>query len=142
MREAIKEAKKALKLKEIPVGCVIVKDDKIIARAYNQKEKKKNATAHAEILAINKAEKKLGDWRLNGATMYVTLEPCMMCEGAILSARLDKVVFGAVDENFGALSSKAFHNKGILNHNHEYQSGVMEQECKTLLKEFFNSVRK
>lgn len=142
MKEALKEAKKALKIGEVPIGAVIVKNDKIIARGYNKKEVKKDATEHAEIIAIKKASKKLGAWRLNDCDLYVTLEPCAMCAGAIIQARLNNVYYGAKDEKNGACES-------ILNLFEDYKynyhvnakSGICEDECSQILKDFFKELR-
>ena len=141
MNMALKEANKALLIDEVPIGCVIVKDDKIIARAYNKKETGKNATFHAEILAINKASKKLGDYRLNDCTMYVTLEPCVMCAGAIISARIPNLVYGAKDPRYGA--HKSFINLFDFNFNHKVNviSGVLEDKSSKLIKDFFKELR-
>ena len=142
MNIALKEAMKAYKKDEVPVGCVIVKDDKIIARGHNQKEKKNNAILHAEIVTLNKAQKKLNDWHLNDCTMYVTLEPCLMCTGAIIQTRIKKVVYGALDSKGGAIEStiKVNEIKGF-NHRFESISKVLEKECSTLLKTYFKSKR-
>lgn len=142
MKEALKQAHKAFEKDEVPIGCVIVKDDKIIARAYNQREKKQSSTAHAEILAIEKACKKLGTWRLEGCDLYVTLEPCPMCAGAIIQSRVRKVVYGASDPKGGSVGSciNLFEVKGF-NHYPFYQSGVYQKECSDLLKEFFKRKR-
>ncbi len=143
MKQAIRQAHIALSHDEVPIGAVVVKDGKIIARAYNQREQRQNALMHAEIIAIDKACKKLGSWRLCGCTLYVTLEPCPMCAGAILNARFDKVVFGAYDSNSGyCLSRGDMFEGGVLNHNCEVVGGVMEQECKKLIQGFFQSKRK
>ena len=141
MNMALKEANKALLIDEVPIGCVIVKDDKIIAKAYNKKETGKNATFHAEILAINKASKKLGDYRLNGCTMYVTLEPCAMCAGAIISARISNLVYSAKDPRYGAHES--FINLFDYNFNHKVNvvSGVLEDNSSKLIKDFFKELR-
>lgn len=143
MKEALKEAKKAYKKLEVPVGVVIVKDNQIIARAHNVKEEKQDATRHAEIMAIEKASKKLQNWRLNDCEMYVTLEPCPMCAGAIINSRINKVYIGARDEKTGACESK-------LNLLADYsfdtsvdaEMGLLEEECKQLLKNFFKEIRK
>ena len=142
MNIALKEAMKAYKEDEVPVGCVIVKDDKIIARGHNQKEKKNNAILHAEIVTLNKAQKKLNDWHLNDCTMYVTLEPCIMCTGAIIQTRIKRVVYGALDPKGGAIESvmKVNEIKGI-NHRFESISKIKEKECSTLLKTYFKSKR-
>ena len=142
MKEALKEANKAYELEEIPVGAVIVKDGKIIAKAHNLKEIKKDTTNHAEILAIKKASKKLKSWRLTGCTMYVTLEPCTMCAGALIQSRIDKVVIGAMDEKTGACGSVLNILKDYkFNHTVEIEYGVMETECKETLKKFFKELR-
>lgn len=141
MRAALKEAQKAYEKDEIPVGAVIVFEDKIIARAHNLKETKKKATAHAEILAIEKASKKIGDYRLNGCKLYVTLEPCCMCAGAIISARIDEVYYGAKDLRFGAHES--FINVFDYNFNHKVKitSGILKEESASLIKAFFKKLR-
>lgn len=143
MKIALKEAKKAYDLDEVPIGAVIVKDGAILAKAKNLRNKTKCATSHAEVLAINKACKKLGDWRLEGAKMYVTLEPCSMCAGAIVNARIDKVYFGAYEKKSGAvLSNHQILFKGGLNHVCDVEGGVLEEECSALLKSFFKNKRK
>lgn len=140
--EALKQAKIAYKKKEVPIGAVIVKNNKIIARAYNTREKSQNSINHAEILAINKACKKLKSWRLNDCTMYVTLEPCAMCAGAILNSRLSKVVIGCLDTDHGAVVSKYnLLSDGTLNHKTEIEINE-NQECKSLLQTFFKNIRK
>ena len=142
MKEALKEAKKAYDKLEIPVGAVIVKDGKIIARAYNQKETKFDTTKHAEILAIQKASKKLKSWRLIDCEMYVTLEPCPMCAGAIIQSRIKKVYFGVQDEKTGAVGSKLNLFKDfIFNHNVEFESGILKSKCQNLLQDFFKELR-
>lgn len=141
MKEALKQAKLAEKKGEVPIGAVVVKDGKIIARGHNNREKSKCAINHAEIIAIEKACKKLGDWRLENCEMYVTLEPCLMCLGAILNSRIKAVYFGAWDnksENKEFLLSK----NNSLNHNLIYQGGIMEEECSEILKQFFKQARK
>ena len=143
MKEALKEAKKAFDKDEVPVGAVIVKDGKIIARAHNLKESKTDTTYHAEILAIQKASKKLESWRLEGCTMYVTLEPCPMCAGALIQARLDKVVIGTMDYKTGACGSILNLLKDYkFNHNVEVQGGVLKEECEAILQQFFKELRK
>lgn len=143
MKEALKEAKKAYEEDEIPVGAVIVKDGKIIARAYNKKEQKKDTICHAEILAIQKASKKINAWRLSGCTMYVTLEPCPMCAGALVNSRIDKVVFATPDEKTGACGSVLNLLEDYkFNHIVEVENGVMKNESETMLKEFFKDLRK
>lgn len=142
MKEALKEARKAYKKEEVPIGAVIVKDNKIIARAHNLREKKKQAIAHAEILAIEKACKKLGAWRLADCDLYVTLEPCTMCAGAIINARIKNLYIGAMDEKGGTVGSKITLLKDIkLNHNVEIESGILKEECSKILKDFFKELR-
>lgn len=142
MKEAIKQAKKAYKIDEVPIGCVIVHQDKIIARAYNKRNYKKNTLAHAELLAINKASKVLGDWRLEGCTMYVTLEPCQMCAGAIVQARIDKVVIGTMNPKAGCGGSILnLLQMEEFNHQVEVVQGVCEEECQSLLQNFFKELR-
>ena len=142
MQEAIKEAKKASKKLEVPVGCIIVKDEKIIARAHNQKETKTDTTKHAEIIAIQKASKKLEAWRLLDCEMYVTLEPCSMCAGAIIQARIKKVYIGAMDEKTGACGSVLNLLQDYpFNHKVEIETGIEKEECEKILKEFFKKLR-
>lgn len=142
MFEALKQAKKAYSLGEVPVGCVIVKKGKIVAKAYNRRNTDKLACSHAEVLAINKACKKMGDWRLNGCTMFVTLEPCPMCAGACFNSRLDCVVYGAQDDKSGAFSGCLnMQNKQFLNHKLMTQGLVLEKECSTLINNFFKDRR-
>ena len=142
MREALKEAKKAYEKLEIPVGAVIVREGKIIARAHNIKEEKKDTTKHAEILAIQKASKKLETWRLNDCEMYVTLEPCPMCAGAIIQTRLKKIYIGTMDEKTGACGSVLNLLEDYkFNHTVEVERGILKQECETMLKEFFVRLR-
>lgn len=142
MKQAIKEAEKACKKLEVPVGAIIVKEGKIIARAHNQKETKTDTTKHAEILAIQKASKKIGAWRLIDCEMYVTLEPCSMCAGAIINSRIKKVYIGALDEKTGAVGSVLNLFKDYtFNHKVEYELGVMEKECQEILKNFFKELR-
>lgn len=143
MSMAIKEARKAYNKDEVPVGAVIVKDGKIIAKGYNIKESKQDTTKHAEIIAIQKASKNLKTWRLSGCTMYVTLEPCTMCAGALIQSRLDRVVIGAMDEKTGACGSILNVLKDYkFNHTVELTTGVLEQECKEILQNFFKELRK
>ena len=145
MYEALKQAQIAMQKDEVPIGCVIVRnsDNKIIAKAYNKRHKKGIATAHAEILAINKACKKVKDWRLTDCTLYVTTEPCPMCAGAILNARIEKVVYGTTDAKSGFLGGcYDVSDKNILNHNIIVESGVLEKECKQILQSFFENKRK
>lgn len=142
MKKALLEAFKALKKDEVPIGCVIVKDGAVIARAHNLRETKKKATAHAEILAIEKACKKLGDWRLDGCELYVTLEPCIMCAGAILNARIKKVYFGAREPKGGAVESRfQLLDKGALNWTTDFEGGVLDEDCALLITEFFRKKR-
>ena len=142
MKIALKEAEKAYKEDEVPVGCVIVKDDKIIARGHNKKEKYNNATLHAEIVTLNKAQKKLNDWHLNDCTLYVTLEPCLMCTGAIIQTRIKKVVYGCLDPKGGAIESVInIKEIGNLNHSFESISKVLEKDCSMILKNYFKSKR-
>ena len=143
MREAIKQAKKAYDKLETPIGCVIVHEDKIIARGYNKRNMKKNTLAHAEILAINKASKVLGDWRLEDCTMYVTLEPCPMCAGAIVQARIPRVVIGSMNPKAGCAGSvlNLLQQDG-LNHQVEVTKGVLAEECSGLMTSFFRELRK
>ena len=143
MKEAIRQAKKAYALREVPIGCVIVYEGKIIARGYNRRNTDKNTTSHAEINVIRKASKKLGDWRLEGCTLYVTLEPCQMCAGAIVQARIDKVVIGSMNPKAGCAGSvlNLLEMDGF-NHKVEVEKNVMEQECENILKDFFKNLRK
>ena len=143
MKQAIKQAKKAYALDEVPIGCVIVAGDKIIARGYNRRNTDKNPLAHAELSAIRKASKKTGDWRLEECTMYVTLEPCQMCAGAIVQARIPRVVIGAMNPKAGCAGSvmDLFHQKG-LNHQVDLREGILGEICSDLLTNFFLSLRK
>lgn len=142
MKEALKQAKKAATIGEVPIGCVIVYDNTIIARGYNKRNTKKTTLAHAEIIAIQKASKHLGDWRLEGCTMYVTLEPCQMCSGAIVQSRLDKVVIGAMNPKAGCAGSvcNLLQMEGF-NHQVELVTGVLEEKCTNLLQSFFKELR-
>lgn len=142
MKEAIRQAKKAYALREVPIGCVIVYEGKIIVRGYNRRNTDKNTTSHAEINAIRKASKKLGDWRLEGCTLYVTLEPCQMCAGAIVQARIDKVVIGSMNPKAGCAGSvlNLLEMDGF-NHKVEVERGVLEEECSTMLSGFFKELR-
>lgn len=142
MKEAIRQAKKAYALREVPIGCVIVYEGKIIARGYNRRNTDKNTTSHAEINAIRKASKKLGDWRLEGCTLYVTLEPCQMCAGATVQARIDKVVIGSMNPKAGCAGSvlNLLEMDGF-NHKVEVERGVLEEECSTMLSGFFKELR-
>lgn len=141
MKEAIKEAKKAYMKDEIPVGAVIVKDNKIISRGYNLKEEKKNTIKHAEIIAIEKASKKLCSWRLVDCEMYITLEPCAMCAGAIINSRIKKIYIGAMDLKTGACGSVLNLFEYPFNHKVEVESGVLQPECEKIIKDFFKELR-
>ena len=142
MELAIKEANKALLVDEVPIGAIIVKDGKIIARAFNLTERKQSATAHAEILAIQKACKKLKSWRLDGCELFVTLEPCAMCAGAIAGARIDKVYFGAYESKSGCAESlyPILSNSG-LNHTVQFEGGILREKCAKMLKDYFKFKR-
>ena len=142
MRAAIKEAKKAYALEEVPIGCVIVRDGKIIARGYNRRNTDKNTLAHAELTAIKKASKKCGDWRLEDCTMYVTLEPCQMCAGAIVQSRMKKVVIAAMNPKAGCAGSVLNLLKmAEFNHQVEIERGLLEEECSMMLSTFFRDLR-
>jgi len=143
MLHALKEARKAYEKGEAPIGAVIVKDGKIIARAHNLRESKQNSTYHAEILAIDKACKKLGSWRLVDCDLYVTLEPCPMCAGAIIQSRIKRLFFGAADPKAGAAGSVVnLFNVETFNHKVDVIQGIMEDECSQILKQFFRELRK
>lgn len=142
MEAALKEAKKAYDKEEVPVGAVIVKDGKVIARAHNLKEIKKDTTKHAEILAIQKASKKLNAWRLTDCEMYVTLEPCSMCAGAIIASRIKKLYIGTMDLKTGACGSVLNLLDYNFNHKVEVEKGIMQKECEYILKDFFKKLRK
>lgn len=141
MREALKEAHKAYKKKEVPVGAVIVHDGKIIARAYNLREKKQNSLYHAEILCINKACKKLHSWRLDECSLYVTLEPCAMCSGAIVQAKIGEIYYGAKDPKGGFCGSKINIFDLKFNYTPNVVGGILEDECSLILKKFFKELR-
>ncbi len=143
MKKAIVEAKKALKYDEVPIGCVIVKDNQIIAIGSNRRETKQRSIAHAEIIAIEKACRKLGSWRLDDCDLYVTLEPCPMCAGAIIQSRIRRVVFGAYDPKGGCVGSctNLFAVPGF-NHYPSYEGGILQPECSALLSDFFRKKRK
>jgi len=142
MKEAYREAENAFKEDEVPVGCVIVKEEKIIARAHNRKEKKNCAVFHAEIECMIKAARKLNNWNLKGCDLYVTLEPCMMCTGAIVNSRIDRIFFGCKDPKGGALVSNVkFKRIRNLNHYPQIKGGIDEDECSAILKEFFRNKR-
>ena len=142
MNIALLEAQKAALIDEVPIGAVIVKDGKVIAKSYNQREKRNDPTAHAEVLAIRSACRKLKSWRLVGCTIYVTIEPCSMCAGTILWTRMDRIVYGSKDPKGGALGSSynLFEQKN-LNHQVEVKSGIKEKECATIIKDYFKKKR-
>lgn len=143
MAKALHEAEKACKKGEVPIGCVLVRNGEIIARAHNLRESNQDPTGHAELIAIRKAAKKLQSWRLLGCTLYVTLEPCTMCMGAIILARIPRIVFACFDPKGGAAGSLYdFSKDSRLNHMVECISGVMEEECSAALKNFFRALRK
>ena len=143
MKAAITQARKAYAIDEVPIGCVIVQNDKIIARGYNRRNIDKNTLAHAELSAIRKASKKTGDWRLEDCTMYVTLEPCQMCAGAIIQARIPKVVVGAMNKKAGCAGS-VLNLFQIPQFNHQviFENGILEEECSEMLSDFFKQLRK
>ena len=142
MKAALAQAKKALALGEVPIGCVIVYQDRIIGRGYNRRNTDKNTLAHAEITAINKASKKIGDWRLEDCTLYVTLEPCQMCAGAIVQARIPKVVMGCMNPKAGCAGSILnILNVPEFNHQVESVRGILEADCSNMLKVFFKDLR-
>ena len=142
MKEAIRQAKKALALNEVPIGCVIVFEDRIIARGYNRRKTDRNTLAHAELNAIKKAGRRLGDWRLEGCTIYVTLEPCQMCSGAIVQARLDRLVIGCMSPKSGCAGSIInLLQMEQFNHQVEITKGVLETECSEMLSGFFSQLR-
>lgn len=142
MHQALLEAKKAAALGEIPVGAVIVRDNEVIARAHNRRELDQDAMAHAEVLCIQQACRVLNSWRLSGCTLYVTLEPCPMCSGAIINSRLDRVVYGAKDDKAGCAGSVADLFVMPFNHTPVIRSGILEEECAAVLSEFFEALRK
>ena len=143
MKQALKEAQKAYEKDEVPVGAVVVKDGKIISRAHNLKETKNDTTCHAEILAIKKASKKIKAWRLEDCEMYVTLEPCSMCAGALIQSRIKKVYIGTMDYKTGACGS-VFNllDDYTFNHKVEYETGILKEECEEILQKFFKELRK
>lgn len=142
MKEAIRQAKKAYALEEVPIGCVIVYEGKIIARGYNRRNTDKNTLSHAELIAIRKAAKKLGDWRLEECTMYITLEPCQMCAGAMMQARLTNAVIGCMNPKAGCAGSvlNILEMDGF-NHKVHVERGVLEEECSQMLSQFFKELR-
>lgn len=142
MNEALKEAKKAYDINEVPIGCVIEHNNKIIGRGHNKRNSQKNCLYHAEIIAINEACKNMQDWRLEGSTIYITVEPCAMCAGAILQSRIDKVVFGTFNSKGGCcgsilniLNDERFNHKSII------VSGILEEDCKKIIQSFFKDIR-
>lgn len=142
MRLALVQAEKALELGEVPIGAIIVKDSQIIASAFNEKELRQDPTAHAEVLVIQRAAEKLGSWRLSDATLYVTLEPCPMCAGAIVQARLKQLVYGAADLKGGATGSVLnVLNTTLWNHKVDVVAGILEDDCSNILKSFFKRLR-
>ena len=142
MKMALKLAIKASELGEVPIGCVIVYDGKVIGRGYNRRKTDRNTLSHAELIAIRKASKKVGDWRLEECTMYVTLEPCQMCAGAIVQARIPKVVIGCMNPKAGCAGSILnILQEPKFNHQVEVEKGILEEECSTVLTEFFKNLR-
>ena len=142
MKKAIHQARRAAAFGEVPIGCVIVYQDRIIARGFNQRLKKHSTLAHAEMTAIDKASRKLGDWRLEGCTLYVTLEPCQMCSGAMVQSRVDRVVIGAMNPKAGCAGSLMnILPQPFFNHQVEITRGVLEEECSEMLKDFFSRLR-
>ena len=142
MKEAIRQAKKAYAIREVPIGCVIVYKDKIVGRGYNRRTTDHNTLAHAELIAIKKAGIKLGDWRLEDCTMYVTLEPCQMCAGAVVQSRLKRVVVGCMNPKAGCAGSILnLLQMDAFNHQAELTTGVLEEECSRLMKDFFKDLR-
>lgn len=142
MKKALSLAKRAAKLGEVPIGCVIVCNDKIVGSGYNKRKTKKTTLAHAELIAIDKASKALGDWRLEGCTMYVTLEPCQMCSGAIVQSRLDRVVIGTMNPKAGCAGSILnILQMPAFNHQVEITKGVLQEECANMLSDFFKNLR-
>jgi tRNA(adenine34) deaminase len=143
MNLALKEAKKAQLIDEVPIGCVVTKDNKVIAKGHNMRESKKDPLGHAEIVAIKKASKKLDSWRLEGCNIYITIEPCLMCTGAIIQSRISKIIYGADDLKGGAIKSSlnALDAKNI-NHHPEVISGVLKDECSEIIKNYFKAKRK
>ena len=141
MSLAIKEAKKAKNRDEVPIGAIIVKDDKVVSRGYNLRESKQNSLKHAEIIAIDKACRKLGNFRLEECDLYVTVEPCLMCSGAIVQSRIRKVFFGTCDEKYGAVTSVANAFDIKANHRVEFEQGLCKEECERLMKDFFRELR-
>lgn len=142
MKEAIRQAKKAYAIGEVPIGCVIVYEDRIIGRGYNRRTTDKNTLAHAELIAIRKASKRIGDWRLEGCTMYVTLEPCQMCSGAIVQSRMSRVVVGCMNPKAGCAGSILnLLQMEEFNHQVELETGVLKEACSQMMKTFFKELR-
>ena len=141
MKEALRQAKKAMDMGEMPVGAVIVRDGEIISRGYNKRETKKNAILHAEMIAVDRACKKLGGWRLPGCEMYVTLEPCPMCAGAAINSCIDRVVFGAYDHRDGSMGSVANLPSLPYSRRPQCEGGIMEDQCRAVLSDFFKALR-
>lgn len=142
MKEAIKQAKKAAALDEVPIGCVIVYENQIVARGYNRRNTDRNTTSHAEINAIRRASRKLGDWRLEGCTIYITLEPCQMCAGAIVQARITRAVIGSMNAKAGCAGSILnLLEMEQFNHQVDVTRGILEEECSTMLSSFFRNLR-
>ena len=142
MKLALLEAKKAEKEDEVPIGCVIVKNDKVISRGHNRREKRNDVTSHAEIEAIRKANKKLGDWQLIDCDLYVTIEPCMMCMGAIIQSHIRNVYYGSTDPKGGAvISSINYLDIKNLNHHPNIEGGILQEECSTIIKNYFKGKR-
>ncbi len=142
MNRAIELAKKAEEINEVPIGCVIVYEDKIIGEGYNRRNTIKNTLAHAEIIAIDQASKYIGDWRLEGATIYVTLEPCPMCAGAILQSRMDRIVIGAMNNKFGSAGTIVnLLDNDDFNHQVDITYGICEESCSEILSNFFRKLR-
>ena len=143
MREALRQAKKAAAIGEMPVGAVVVRGDEIISRGYNKRETKKNALLHAELIAIERACKKLGGWRLPGCALYVTLEPCPMCAGAVLNSRIERVYYGASDIKSGCAGSRInLLDMNLCNYSLSAEGGILGEECSMLIKEFFQDLRR
>lgn len=142
MKKALHQAKRAAAIGEIPIGCVIVRDGKVIARGFNQRRSRKTTLAHAEMIAIDRASRKLGDWRLEGCTMYVTLEPCQMCSGALVQSRIDRVVIGTMNPKAGCAGSILnILRMPEFNHQVEITGGVLQEECSAVLQVFFKDLR-
>ena len=142
MKKALHQAKRAAAIGEIPIGCVIVRDGKVIARGFNQRRSRKTTLAHAEMIAIDRASRKLGDWRLEGCTMYVTLEPCQMCSGALVQSRIDRVGIGTMNPKAGCAGSILnILRMPEFNHQVEITGGVLQEECSAVLQDFFRDLR-